>query len=63
MAAPTWEKLTVPASSTLRTLTVIVCSAVSARSAVPPVAVTVTTYSLFPASLRGSVLATSAALS
>ena len=63
IAAPTWEKLTFPASSKLRTVTVIVCSVVIARSSVPPVAVTVTMYSLFPASLRGSVLATSAALS
>ena len=58
-----WEKLIVPASSTLRTVAVIVCSVVIARSPVPPVAVTVTMYSLFPAPLTGSALATSAALS
>ena len=63
MADPAGEKLTVPASSTLRTVTVMVCSEVSARSPVPPVAVTVTTYSLFPAPFGGSVLAASAALS
>ena len=63
ISAPTLEKLTHPASSRLPTVTVMVCSEVIARSAVPPVAVTVTMYSLFAASLRGSVLATSAGLS
>ena len=45
------------------TVTVNVCSVVSARPAVPPVAVTITMYSLLPAAFTGFVLATSAGLS
>ena len=44
---------------TFVTVTVIVWSAVIARSPSPPVALTTTMYSLFPAALAGSVLAAS----
>ena len=55
--------VTTGGSFTPVTVTVSVCSVVSTRPAVPPVAVTITMYSLLPAAFTGFVLATSAGLS
>ena len=60
MPTPPWGRPGAPGgSSSLVTVTTTVCGVVFARSPLPLVALTSSTYSLLPASFAGAVLSTS----